>query len=77
MIIKNGTVNDAVKKESYVADILISDGKIKAIEKDIQISEGETVIDATGKEIYPGFVEAHCHIGISGFPGRGSKQFRQ
>lgn len=31
MLIKNGTVHDAVNRESYIADILIADRKIKAI----------------------------------------------
>ena len=70
MIIKNGNINDAVRKESYVADILIVDGKIRDIGKNIA-ADTETVIDATGKEIYPGFVEAHCHIGIAGRSGQG------
>ncbi len=69
MIIKNGNIYDAVNKEPYVADILVEDGKIKAIEKDIK-ADGE-VIDATGKNIYPGFVEAHCHIGICARAGQG------
>ncbi len=71
MIIKNGLINDAVKKEAYVADILIADGKIKAIGENLDYSENEIVIDASGKEIYPGFVEAHCHIGICARSGQG------
>ena len=71
MLIKNGTINDAVNREPYVADILICDGKIKSIGKNIMPEDGETVIDATGKQIYPGFVEAHCHIGIAGRSGQG------
>lgn len=63
MIIKNGLIHNAVEKEPFVADILIKDGKIAAIGKDLK-PDGE-VIDATGKEIYPGLVEAHCHIGIA------------
>lgn len=70
MIIKNGIINDAVNKEAYVSDILICDGKIKAIAKEIDV-ENEHVIDASGKEIYPGFVEAHCHLGIAGRFGQG------
>jgi len=71
MIIKNGLINDAVNKDPYVADILIKDGKIKAIGENLDYSESETVIDASGKEIYPGFVEAHCHIGICARSGQG------
>ena len=72
MIIKNGLINDAVQREAFVADILIENGKIKAIGKDLAPQNGEEIIDASGKEIYPGFVEAHCHIGISGRPGQGA-----
>ena len=71
MIIKNGTINDALNKEPYIADILICDCKIKAIEKDIKVTDGEAVIDATGKQIYPGLVEAHCHIGLAQRHGQG------
>jgi len=70
MIIKNGIINDAVSREPYVADILIVDGKIKEIGKNIE-AKTDTIIDATGKMIYPGFVEAHCHIGIAGRSGQG------
>lgn len=69
MIIKNGNIYDAVNKEPYVADILVEDGKIKAIGNDIKAED--EVIDATGKNIYPGFVEAHCHLGICARSGQG------
>ena len=36
MIIKNGTIYDAVNKDGYVADILIKDGKINEIRKNIK-----------------------------------------
>ena len=67
MIIKNGSVNDAVNREAYVADIRITDGKIAEIGKDLTVNEGEEVIDATGLNVYPGFVEAHCHLGLDGY----------
>ena len=69
MLIKNGNIYDAVSKGPYVADILIENGKIKAIGNDIK-ADGE-VIDATGKNVYPGFVEAHCHLGICARSGQG------
>lgn len=66
MIIKNGVINDAVHSEAYCADILIKDGKICAVGKDIS-AEGEEIFDASGLNVYPGLVEAHCHIGLHGF----------
>lgn len=71
MIIKNGLINDAINKEPYVADILIENGKIKAIGKNLDYNKDDVVIDATGKEIYPGFVEAHCHLGLAQRAGQG------
>ena len=65
MLIKNGRIHDAVQEEPYVADILIRDGKIVQIGTDLP-EEGE-VIDAAGKDVYPGFVEAHCHLGLDGY----------
>ncbi len=67
MIIRNGSVNDAVNREAYIADIRITDGKIAEIGKDLTVNEGEEVIDATGLNVYPGFVEAHCHLGLDGY----------
>ena len=61
--IKNGTLHTAVSKETFIADILIDGGKIgKGLSAD-----GAEVIDATGLQVYPGFVEAHCHIGLDGY----------
>ena len=65
--IKNGTIHNAVQEESFVADILIADGKIKEIGQNLTVPEGAEVVDATGKEVYPGFVEAHGHIGLDGY----------
>ena len=64
--IRNGNVHNAIVPEAFVADILIENGKIKAIGSNLSVPEGTEVIDASGKEIYPGFVEAHGHIGLDG-----------
>ena len=64
--IRNGNVHNAIVPEVFVADILIENGKIKEIGSNLAVPEGTEVIDASGKEIYPGFVEAHGHIGLDG-----------
>lgn len=63
-VIKNGLVHDIVHKEPYKADILIENGKIKAIGADLA---GDDVIDAEDLDVYPGFVDAHSHTGVSGY----------
>ena len=67
MIIKNGTIHDAVNREPYVSDIRIEDGIIKKIGKSIKPKKDEECIDAEGMNVYPGFVEAHCHLGLDGW----------
>lgn len=64
--IKNGWVHDAVHEEPYLADILAENGKITAIGQNLIVPQDCEIIDATDKNVYPGFVEAHCHIGLDG-----------
>ncbi len=53
-----GTV--ATSADTFVADVAVRDGKIAAVGGDL--GEAERVIDATGKYVLPGGIEAHCHI---------------
>lgn len=46
--------------ESFKGDLGISDGRIAAIAE--HIAGGERRIDATGRLVLPGGIEAHCHI---------------
>ncbi|MCI7796714.1 MAG: amidohydrolase [Lachnospiraceae bacterium] len=64
--IKNGTLHTAVSREPITADILIENGKIVKIGIGL-CADGAEVIDASGLNVYPGFVEAHCHIGLDGY----------
>ena len=66
-IIKNGLIHDAVHREAYVADILLADGKIAAIGGGLTAPADAAVFDADGLEVYPGFVDAHTHIGLDGY----------
>ena len=66
LCIKNGTIHTAVSREAIVADIMIEDGKIVKIGTGLN-ADGAEIIDATGLNVYPGFVEAHCHIGLDGY----------
>ena len=67
LCIKNGTVHDGVHREGFQADILVEDGKIKAIGEKLEIPGDAEVVDAAGLQVYPGFVEAHGHIGLDGY----------
>ncbi|MEM8994162.1 MAG: amidohydrolase family protein [Acidobacteriota bacterium] len=54
------------------ADLLIEKGIIKAVGPGLEAPEGATVIDATGKQISPGLVDAHSHTAIFGGVNEGS-----
>ena len=66
--IKNGTIHTAVKKETFKGDILIQNGKILQIGTDLD-GQADQVIQAEGLEVYPGFIDAHCHVGLDVFAG--------
>ena len=67
LLIRGGLVHDAVHETPYIADILCEQGKIAAIADHIDAPEGCKVVDAAGKNVYPGFVEAHGHTGLDGY----------
>ena len=58
-IIKNGTIVTAT--DTYQADVLIEDEKIKAIGQDLSDVYAE-VIDATGLYVFPGGIDPHTHM---------------
>ncbi len=62
VLIKGGTVV-SVTSETFVGDVLLEDGKISKVGKNIKVKADE-VIDATGKYVLPGFIDAHSHIGL-------------
>jgi imidazolonepropionase-like amidohydrolase len=44
--------------------VLIRDGKIAAVGRDVQVPAGATVIDATGRFVMPGIIDAHSHTAV-------------
>jgi len=67
LLIRGGLVHDAVHETPFIADILCENGKIAAIADHIDAPEGCEIVDASGKNVYPGFVEAHGHTGLDGY----------
>ena len=74
LLIKNGYIKPIVGEDIPNGCVLIGDdGKIVAVGADISAPEA-TIIDAEGRLVTPGCVEAHCHIGLDnqamGWEGR-------
>ncbi len=49
--------------------VLMKDGKIEAVGANIAVPAGYTVIDAKGKWVTPGIIDAHSHLGVYPQPG--------
>ncbi|HUS78372.1 MAG TPA: amidohydrolase family protein [Patescibacteria group bacterium] len=64
LAIKGGKILTITKGAIDNGTILIDKGKIVKVGKKVKIPNGAEVIDASGKVIMPGLIDAHCHIGI-------------
>lgn len=60
-------IHDAIHPEAFLADILAENGKIRAIGENLAVPDGAEIVNAEGLQVYPGFVEAHGHIGLDGY----------
>jgi dihydropyrimidinase len=60
LLIKNGEIVTA--SERYVADIFCENETITRMERNLTAPPGAEVIDATGKYVFPGFIDPHVHI---------------
>ncbi len=60
LLIKNGEI--VTGSERYHADIYCEGETITRIDRDISAPQGATVVDATGKFVFPGFIDPHVHI---------------
>jgi imidazolonepropionase-like amidohydrolase len=60
-LIKNATVLTVTKGKLENTDVLLQNGKIAAVGKNLSAPSGAQVIDATGKYVMPGIVDPHSH----------------
>lgn len=66
VLIKNGTVMTAANGTLQNTDILIRDGKIARIGKNLSAGANAKTIDATGKYVTPGIIDCHSHMMMDG-----------
>ena len=65
LLIRNGYIKTMAGTDLDGGSVLIGDdGKIIAVGSDLTAPEGTEIIDAGGKLVTPGCVDAHCHIGL-------------
>lgn len=69
-LLKNGYVVSPANNLEGVFDILVENDKISLVEKNIQIDDErfmKDIIDLSGLTVFPGFVDAHCHLRTPGY----------
>jgi imidazolonepropionase-like amidohydrolase len=62
VLIKNATVMTAFRGTLENTDILVRDGKIARIGRNLSAGSNARVIDASGKFVTPGIIDAHSHL---------------
>jgi dihydroorotase len=65
--IANGTVVDPVAGTTVRADVLVEDGRIRAVEAPELIAEEAPLYDARGCFVVPGLVDMHVHLREPGY----------
>lgn len=60
LLIKNGEI--ITSSQRYVADIFCEGETITQIGRDLSVPAGTEVIDASGKYVFPGFIDPHTHV---------------
>jgi len=65
VLVKNGTVLTITDGTMENTDVLIRDGKISKIGKDLKAPNGAKTIDASGMFVMPGIIDAHSHLALN------------
>lgn len=61
LILKGGRVIDPAAQRDEICDVLIENGVIRQVGKDLN-ADGAEVYDASGKIVTPGFIDMHTHF---------------
>ncbi|MCE7056030.1 amidohydrolase family protein [Algoriphagus sp. AGSA1] len=64
VLIKNATVLTVTNGTLENSDVLVQDGIIKKVGQNLNAPNGITTIDASGKFLMPGIIDAHSHLGL-------------
>jgi imidazolonepropionase-like amidohydrolase len=65
LVLRGGTILTITDGTIENGTVVIKNGKITAVGKDVVIPDGFRVIDVTGKYIMPGIIDSHSHIALT------------
>ena len=69
VLIRHATVLTGNGERLDDTDLLMSDGRIVALGKNLEAPASTSVIDASGKWLTPGIIDVHSHLGVYASPG--------
>ena len=72
VLIRNATVLTVTKGTVQNGSVLIENGKVAAIGKNVSAPADATVVDASGKYLMPGIIDCHSHTAIEGGVNEGT-----
>jgi len=62
LLLKGGRVIDPSRNADDVADVLLEDGRIAAVGRNVGTPDGAEVLDVQGRVVAPGLVDVHVHL---------------
>lgn len=68
LLIKNGRYINPKTNTDEILDVLVSNGKIVDLKKEINLNSSTQIIDAKGYWVVPGLIDIHCHLRDPGYP---------
>ncbi|MGH7504684.1 MAG: amidohydrolase family protein, partial [Longimicrobiales bacterium] len=75
-LIRGGTVITVAGQQIENASVLIQDGRIAAVGTNVTAPADATVIDATGKFVYPGMIDSYTPLGLTEVGGINTMNLR-
>jgi imidazolonepropionase-like amidohydrolase len=72
ILIRNATVMTVTKGTIQNGSVLVENGKIAAIGKNLSAPADATIVDASGKFLIPGVIDCHSHTAVEGSVNEGT-----
>lgn len=69
VLIRNATLLTGTGLRLDNTDILMRDGKIAGVGKNLEAPDNTSTVDGTGKWVTPGIIDVHSHLGVYPSPG--------
>src|SRR5579875_2151516 len=72
LLVRNTTVLTVTKGTITNGDVLVENGRIAAVGKNLSAPSGAQIVDGTGKFLMPGIIDCHSHTAIEGGVNEGT-----